>query len=122
MNYKNLYKELARILWSMNCYVCDLDSLGHATKTDKTRAFIYVNAHMSYKHKYFVLAHEAGHLFYMKKNKIFNWSKKIRSEKQANFFAIQLLRLSGIDVSEYYLHYDKAVKKSKKRRKTWFEI
>lgn len=122
MDYKNLYKELAHILTSLGCFVCDDDYLGFGRHTDDFKAFVCVNPNMSYQHKFFVLAHEAGHLFYMKKGKTFNWSKKARSEKQANFFAIQLLRLVGENKEDYYLHYEKALKRNKKKRKSWFQL
>jgi Zn-dependent peptidase ImmA (M78 family) len=122
MNYKNLYKDLALVLTSLGCFVCDDDYLGFCRYTKDIKAFICVDANMSYQHKYFVLAHEAGHLFYMKKGKIFNWSKKARSEDQANFFAIQLLKLAGVNKEDYYMHYDKASKHAKKRKKSWFQL
>lgn len=122
MNYKNLYKELATNLASLGCVICDADGLGYTNHINGYKAFIYIKSTLNFKHKYFVLAHEAGHLFYMKKGNAFNWSKKPKNEKEANFFAVQLIRLAGVDVQEYYVHYNKALEKSKNRKKTWFEI
>lgn len=119
-NYKRLYRDLAQTLYNLNCYVCDFDVLGHVTHSEVTKAFIHIEPKMNYKGKLFVLAHEAGHIFYMKKGKAFNWAKKMRTEKQANFFAVQLLRMLKVDVSEYYLHYNKA--KKRKKRKSWIEL
>jgi len=99
----------------------DVDVLGHCRHTNDMKGFVCIKPSMSYKQKYFVLAHEAGHLFYMKKGKMFNWSKKARTEKQANFFALQLLRLKGIDKDEYWEVYNKAVKRGI-NRKSWFEL
>ena len=66
--------------------------------------------------------HEAGHLFYMKKGQKFNWSEEPRSEEEAHWFALQLLKFNEIDAYEYYRFYEKAVKSVKKRKKSWFEI
>jgi Zn-dependent peptidase ImmA (M78 family) len=106
----------------MGCAICDHDFMGHCNFVGKTKAFIYIKPSMSYKQKYFTLVHEAGHLFYMKKGKIFNWAKRARSEDQANWFAVQFLKTVDIRSQEYYDFYDIAVKKLKNRRKSWFEL
>lgn len=122
MKYKELYRELANFLNDLGCFVCDIDVLGHCKHTNGIKAFIYIKSDLNYKEKYFVLAHEAGHLFSMKKGKKFAWSKKPRSEEEANQFALQLINLNEIDCYEYRNFYDKAKKKFKKRKKSWFEI
>jgi Zn-dependent peptidase ImmA (M78 family) len=122
MKYKELYKELAHQLSSLGCFVCDIDMLGHCKHTEDSKAFIYIKPSMSFKAKYFVLAHEAGHLFYKKGEKIFNWSKTARSEEEANTFALQLLESNDIDSHGYCKLYSKAKKASKKRKKSWFEL
>ena len=122
MNYKTLYRDLAHVLTSLGCFICDIDVMGHCKHIENSKAFIYIKPSMNYQQKFFVLAHEAGHLFYMKKGNCFNWSKKARSEEQANWFALQLLRLNGIDSEEYMTFYGKAKKAIKTRKKAWFEI
>lgn len=122
MKYKSLYRDLANTLSSLGCFISDFDILGHCMHTDKTKAFIFIKPTMSYKHKYFVLAHEAGHLFFIKKNKVFNWTTKPRTEEEANSFAFHLFSLKDIDCNEYRKFYEKAKKKAKKRKKAWFEI
>jgi Zn-dependent peptidase ImmA (M78 family) len=68
------------------------------------------------------LAHETGHLFYMSRNKErIIWSKKPRTEDQANQFVLLLLKMNDIDENEYKTFYSKALKASKKRKKCWFE-
>lgn len=120
MSYKELYKELSENLNSLNCEVCDYDFPGYCGYTGKFKASIYISSSLNYQQKYFVLAHEAGHLFYMKKGSIFNWSKKYRTEEEANWFAVQLLRINDIGSDEYWQFYNKI--KKRKRKKTWFEI
>lgn len=122
MDYKQLYLDLALILRDLKCFVHDHDFNGYALFTKDYKAFIVINPKLTYKEKYFCLAHEVGHLFYMKKNSIFNWSNKPRSEEQANWFAIQLLKRQNIDTKEYWDFYKKAETKAKKRKKSWFEI
>ena len=123
MKYKELYKELAQKLTELKVSVCDHDlGGGYCFQTKPIRAFIVIKSEMNYKSKYFTLAHEAGHLFYIKKDKLFNWSKEPRNEKEAHWFALKLLKSNKIDSYEYYRFYDKIMKKSKKRRKSWFEI
>ena len=115
MSYKRLYIELACVLFNLGCSINDHDCLGYCQYVDSNKAFIVINAGLNFKQKYFVLAHEAGHLFYMKKGNIFNWSIKPRTEKEANWFAIQLLRLNGIDSEEYMKFYNKTKNKSWKQ-------
>jgi hypothetical protein len=121
MEYKTLYKELAWILTHLGCTICDHDFLGFCNYTLDKRAFIYIKPSLSFKHKFFTLAHEAGHLFHMKKGSVFNWSKKARSEEQANWFAVQFLKRYGISSKEYYVFYSKAQKRGRKY-KSWFEL
>jgi Zn-dependent peptidase ImmA (M78 family) len=121
MKYKTLYKELAEKLTDLGCFICDIDVLGHCGHTDYVKAFIYIKSALNYKHKYFVLAHEAGHLFSLKNDK-FIWSPTARSEEEANRFAFQLLEQNDIESYEYCEFYQKAKKKAKKRKKSWFEI
>lgn len=120
MSYKDLYAELAQILSSLRCSVNDHDCIGYCQHSGSSRAFIFISPSLNFKQKYFVLAHEAGHLFYMKKGKVFNWATKPRTEDEANWFAVQLLRLNNISSNEYRTFYNKT--KKKKRRKSWFEI
>jgi Zn-dependent peptidase ImmA (M78 family) len=122
MDYKELYKDLAWTLSGMGISVCDYDYLGYCGQTKKIEAFIVIKPSLSYKEKFFTLAHEAGHLFYMKKGNIFNLSKKSRSEDEANWFAIQYLRLKEINSNEYWHFYNKAKDRNSTRRKSWFEI
>ncbi len=122
MKYKELYKELANHLTSLGCFVCDMDVLGHCKHSVGNRAFIFIKSSMTYKQKYFVLAHEAGHLFYIKGGQTFTWSKKGRSEDKANVFALHLLESNDIDGNEYNKFYKLAQKKVKRRKKSWFEI
>ena len=121
MKYKNLYRELAELLTELGCSVADHDFLGYCYQTAAIKGLIVIKANMNYKGKYFVLAHEAGHLFYMRNGK-FNWSKKPRTEEQANTFAVKLLKFNEIESHEYYKHYNRAKKNVKKRIKSWFEI
>lgn len=122
MEFKELYKELAQTLNNIGCSVCDFDYWGYCSSTKGIKAFIVIKPSMSYKGKYFTLAHEAGHLFYMSKGKILNWSKNSRSENQANWFALQLIKRNNIDVEEYKEFYNKALKISKNRKKSWYEF
>ena len=122
MKYKDLYIDLAETLTGLKCYVSDIDFWGYCYQTKSIRAFIVIKPSMSFKRKFFTLAHEAGHLFYMTKDSNFNWSKKPRTEEEANVFALQLLKLSDIDPNEYRKVYEKAKKKLKNRKKSWFEI
>ena len=122
VNYKELYVDLAWILNGLGCNVCDHDFSGYCYQTKGKRGFIVINSNLSYKRKLMTLAHEAGHLFYMTKGKAFNWSKKPRTEDQANWFALQLLRLNNIEGFEYHEFYNKAKKKLKNRKKSWFEL
>lgn len=123
MKYKELYKELAQHLTELHISVCDHDlGGGYCFQTKTIRAFIVIEPSLNYKSKYFTLCHEAGHLFYMKKGKKFNWSEEPRSEEEAHWFALQLLKFNEIDAYEYYRFYEKAVKSVKKRKKSWFEI
>lgn len=121
MKFKNLYKDLANLLTNLDCSVCDLDFRGYCFQTKDIKALIVISPDMSYKEKYFTLAHEAGHLFYMKKGNAFNWSEKPRSEDQANWFALQLIKHNEIESYEYKKFYNKALRASKKRKKSWFE-
>jgi Zn-dependent peptidase ImmA (M78 family) len=122
MRYKELYVELAELLTKLGCSVSDHDLWGFCYHTKTIRAFVVIKADMDYKSKYFTLAHEAGHLFSMGKNKKFVWSEKARTEEEANGFALQLLESNEIDPNEYGKFYKKAKKKVKKRKKSWFEI
>jgi Zn-dependent peptidase ImmA (M78 family) len=122
MNYKKLYIELAYTLTDLNCLVCDHDFWGYCNQVDFLNAIIIIKPNMSYKEKYCILAHEAGHLFYMKKINKFNRSKKPRSEAEANEFALRLLEYNDIEEKEYHNVYEKAKKRAKKRKKSWFEI
>jgi len=122
MGYKSLYTELASALDHLGVAVCDHDYMGYCFQTLGLRGFIYIKSRLTYKEKYMALCHETGHLFYMKKGKTLNWSKKPRTEEQANWFAMQLLRRNGIDVEEYKEFYNKALVAVKKRKKSWFEI
>ena len=122
MKYKELYIELAELLTKLGCSVCDHDLWGYCYHTKTVRAFVIIKPDMSYKAKYLTLAHEAGHLFNLGKNQKFIWSKKARTEEEANWFALQLLNINDIDPNEYRKFYDKAKKKVKKRKKSWFEI
>jgi len=121
MNYKQLYINLATELTNLGCRVCDDDFLGLCIYPNKNRAFIYITPNMSYKHKYFTLAHEAGHIFFMKKDKIFNWSKKERPENKANMFAIKILGMNKIKSEEYKIFYSGAIKRGRPN-KSWFEL
>jgi Zn-dependent peptidase ImmA (M78 family) len=122
MKYKELYKELAHLLDDLGCAVCDHDFWGYCYQAKKIKGFIIIRPDMSFKRKFFTLAHEAGHLFYFGKDNKFNWSKKPKTEVEANTFALQILKLSDIDPYEYSKIYEKAKKKSKNRKKSWFEI
>ncbi len=122
MNYKELYKELAQLLTSMRCCVCDHDFFGYCYQIENFRAFIVIKAKMTYKEKYFTLIHEVGHLFYMNKGNILNWSKRVRTEKEANWFAFQILRINDIDVDDYKEFYNRANRILKNRKKSWHEI
>lgn len=123
MKYKELYKELAQTLTELKVSVCDHDlGGGYCFQTKTIRAFVVINPNMDYKAKYFTLCHEAGHLFYMKKGQKFNWSEEPRSEQDAHWFALKLLKFNEIDTFEYYRFYEKIVKSVKKRKKSWFEI
>lgn len=121
MKYKTLYKELAEKLTDLGCSVCDHDFLGCSYQTKSIRAYIVIKSSISYKSKYYTLAHEAGHLFTLK-NKGFVWSVTPRSEEEANRFAFQLLDQNDIESYEYCKFYEKAKKKAKKRKRSWFEI
>lgn len=122
MKYKELYKELAQHLTELKISICDHDLYGYCYDTKKIKAFIVIKSDMDYKSKYFTLCHEAGHLFYMKKGQKFVWSKNTRSEEEANWFTLQLLKSNEIDLNEYREFYKKAKKMVKKRKKSWFEI
>lgn len=122
MKYKELYVELADLLTKLFCKVCDYDVLGYCGQTKAIKAFIVIKPEMSFKEKYFTLAHEAGHLFSLGKNQKFIWSEKPRTEEEANQFALQLLNINEIDPNEYLKFYNRAKKKSKKRKKSWHEI
>jgi len=123
LKYKDLYRELAQQLTELKISICDHDlGGGYCFQTKSIRGFIVIKPDLSFKEKYFVLTHEAGHLFYMKKDQEFVWSKKPRSEEEAHSFALQLLKLNEIDNFEYYKFYRKAVRSIKKRKKSWFEI
>lgn len=122
MKYKELYVELAELLTKLNISVCDYDFWGYCGHTKTVKAYVVIKPEMSYKAKFFTLAHEAGHLFSNTKNKAFTWSKSPRTEEQANQFALQLLNIHEIDPNEYRRFYNKAKKKVKKRKKSWFEI
>jgi len=122
MNYKELYKELANDLTNLGCCICDHDFLGYCCQVGSLKAFIFIKPSLSYKEKYFILAHESGHLFYMTKGKLFKRAKKNRTEEQANWFAIQLLRINGVEVYEYKNFYSHAKKIVKNRIKSWHEI
>ena len=121
-HYKGLYRDLAQVLRSYCCDVFDHDLLGYCIQVKDAKAIIFISPTLTYKEKYFTLAHEAGHLFYMKKGKVFNWSKKPRTEEQANWFALQLFRLMEIENTDYKNFYNKALNKLKTRKKSWFEI
>jgi Zn-dependent peptidase ImmA (M78 family) len=121
MGYKQLYKELATSIDELRCAVYDYDFIGFCNHTKKFRAFIYIDSKMSYKEKYFTLAHEAGHLFYMSGDNMFNWSKKIRSETKAHAYAVKLLDSADINEDEYYIFYSKA-KSRRGRKKSWSEL
>lgn len=121
MKYKTLYKELAEKLTELGCSICDHDLLGYCYQTKTIRAYIVIKCHMSYKSKYLTLCHEAGHLFSLKDDK-FVWAKEPRSEEEANRFALELLDTNDIKAQEYCRFYEKAKKKVKKRKKSWFEI
>ena len=121
MKYKELYVDLAETLTSLKCYVCDQDLWGYCFQTESIRAFIVIKSNATFKEKYMTLCHEAGHLFTMEKGK-FKWSKKPRSEEEANRFAIDLLRTNDIEDYEYFKVYKKIEKKTKKRILSWFEI
>lgn len=121
LKYKELYVELAELLTKLDCKVCDQDFLGYCFQTKLTRAFIVIKPDMSYKDKYLTLCHEAGHLFFIKNNE-WNWSKKPKTEEEANQFALKLLKFNEIDENEYRVFYNKALRKVKKRNKSWFEI
>jgi Zn-dependent peptidase ImmA (M78 family) len=122
MKFKNLYIELAEKLTDLGCEICDHDFLGYCYQTKSIRAFIVIKSDMSFKSKYLILAHEAGHLFTLGKNRKFVWSKKPKTEEEANYFALQILNIHEIDPNEYRKSYEKAKKKSLKRKKSWFEI
>lgn len=122
MSYKSLYKYLALTMSELDVDVCDHDFWGYCSQTNGTRAVIFIKSKMTYKAKYFTLCHEIGHLFYMKKGKPLNWSKKPRTEEQANWFAMQLLKTNGVDIEEYKEFYNKALIAVKKRKKSWFEL
>lgn len=122
MKYKNLYVDLAETLTELKCYVCDHDLWGYCFQAKLVKAFIVIKPDMSYKEKYLTLAHEAGHLFTMKGKSNFIWSKDPRTEEEANRFALELLNLNDINSNEYRKFYNRAKKKVKKRKKSWFEI
>lgn len=122
MSYKSLYKYLAYDMEELDVDVCDHDFWGYCSQTKDTRGVIIIKSKMNYKEKYFTLCHEVGHLFYMKKGQQFTWSKKPRTESQANWFAMQLLKTKEIDIEEYKEFYNKALKAVKKRKKSWFEL
>lgn len=122
MDYKSLYINLAELLTHLKVVVCDHDYLGYCYQNNDNKGFIVINPKMTYKEKYFTLAHEAGHLFYMRKGNMFSWSKKPRTEEQANWFAIQLIKMNGISSIDYCNHYSNAIRYNKKRKKSWFEI
>ena len=122
MKYKELYKELAQTLTDLGCFVFDIDVFGHCKHSKGSRAFIFIKSSMTYQQKFYVLAHEAGHLFFMKKGQKLVWSTKGRSENKANRFALQLLNFNDIDSNEYRVFYNRALKKIKNRKKSWFEI
>jgi Zn-dependent peptidase ImmA (M78 family) len=122
MSYQSLYKDLARAMKDWDVEVCDHDFYGYCAQIKNVKGVIFIKSSLSYKERYFVLCHEVGHLFYMKKDKPFNWSKKPRTEDQANWFAMQLLKNNGVDVEEYKQFYNKALLAAKKRKKSWFEL
>lgn len=121
MKYRELYIDLAETLTSLKCYVSDIDFWGYCFQTKSVRAFIVVKPDMSYKEKFFCLSHETGHLFSMKKGK-FVWARNPRTEEEANKFAMQLINSKDIDPIEYRKFYERAKRKSKNRKKSWFEI
>lgn len=123
MKYKELYKELAQTLTDLRISICDHDlGGGYCFQTKTIRAFIVIQSSLNFKDKYFVLAHEMGHLFYPKKGKELGWSKKPRSEEEAHQFALRLIKFNDIDPYEYYRFYRRVTKRAKKRKKSWFEI
>jgi Zn-dependent peptidase ImmA (M78 family) len=122
MKYKILYVELAELLTRLGCQVCDHDLLGYCFQPGKSRGFIVIRPNMNYKEKYFILSHEAGHLFRLTKDKKLRWTAKIKTEEEANLFAVKLLKFNEIEREEYYKIYAKAKEKMKKRKKSWFEI
>lgn len=117
MSYKDLYIELANELSNRGVYICDDGYLGYAIYAQGLRAFIFVKASMSYKHKLFTLAHETGHLYSMEKGNMFVWHDKARSESLANAYAIQYLIRLGVSAKEYNAFYSKVSKV--KIRKAW---
>jgi Zn-dependent peptidase ImmA (M78 family) len=121
MDYEELYRNLAFKLFRLGCKIWDSDYYGFCDRpTKKIKAYIFVNPRLSYQQRFFILAHEAGHLFTLKKDGIFEWSRKVRSEKEANWFAIQLINRAKIDVTEYYAYYEKAKKSNKFKGKPWY--
>jgi len=122
MDYRELYRNLAQELSNLNCAVYDPNHWGHSFRAKRNVDFIVIRNDLTYKEKFFVLAHEAGHLFYMKKGNMFNRSRKIRTEDQANWFALRLLKFYKIDRIEYFIVFNKAKISEKKRKKTWFEL
>lgn len=122
MSYQELYIDLAQTLIELGCYVCDHDFWGYCYHTKTIKAFVVIKSSMSYKYKYFTLIHEAGHLFYPNNVTLFNWSKKARTEKQANSFAVKILKLKELEVDDYETFYNRAKEIAKNRKKSWHEI
>lgn len=121
-HYKDLYRELIDELINRNIDVRDYDYLGYCGYNTGTLAYINIFPRMYYKAKLFTLAHEAGHLFTIKNGKIHRFCKRVRTETQANEFAIQYLKKLKINPKKYRAFYDKAVRRNKNRRKNWYEL
>lgn len=122
MGYKTLYSELANEISSNKCYICDEDYLGYCVPAKGLKGFIYIKASMSYKERFFTLAHEAGHLFTMLKGGELKWCNRLKTEQEANTFAVQYMIALGINVEDYRIFYNKASKRNKKKRKSWHHI
>jgi Zn-dependent peptidase ImmA (M78 family) len=104
LNYEKYYVKLKNSFPKQNLIV-DFSTFGWASKITKKNIFVvHINPTLSYKYRFFILAHEISHFFKLTSNKLIE--TKLQTEENANKRTLKLLTyLLKKDVSKDYMKF-----------------
>ena len=93
-NFKKIYLTL-KLNLPEKIYLIDTFPYGFAVKGDFTSILVFINSLFSWKKMLFILTHEIGHFYYIKRG-VLKESKNTARENLANKRAVLLLEHMGL--------------------------